>query len=356
MSPDWSYASVDEDAGGMVALHSTRSPPSPKVMKAKNFLETLKTYPNQSLWENMTVKDDGESIHTALQAGSLILVHDGSYQEDMDPTRCSAAYIVMCKLTGKQMQGTVVEKSHAAGNYRAELLGALCCLLVVKAASESGSSRGNCKGYCDNKGVVLHCAHSTRKDKIKIKQSQDDLVRLCKELLSEMPINVTYHHVKGHMDDILQRDQLTLEELLNIEVDEMADVALRQAVRENACIEPDLPYEQIKLIEKGAKEKAIGSIATSLSKWRGRRMCRNLFANRKRLGSKISWAAYDRVYWDSVKQAMKSFPRLFCNWVTKQVSGMCGCTSARAHWVKDLVDECPSCGKKGDSSTHVTRC
>ena len=85
-------------------------------------------------------------------------------------------------------------------------------------------------------------------------------------------------------------------------------------------------------------------------------MCRNLFANRKRLGSKIQWAAYDRVYWDGVEQAMKSFPRLFQNWVTKQVSGMCGCTSARAHWVKDLVDKCPSCGRKGDSSTHVTRC
>ena len=35
---------------------------------------------------------------------------------------------------------------------------------------------------------------------------------------------------------------------------------------------------------------------------------------------------------------------------------MCGCTSVRAHWVKDLEDKCPSCGKKGDTSTHVTRC
>ena len=42
--------------------------------------------------------------------------------------------------------------------------------------------------------------------------------------------------------------------------------------------------------------------------------------------------------------------------VTNQVSGMYGCTSARACWVKDLEDKCPSCGKKGDTSTHVTRC
>ena len=104
-----------------------------------------------------------------------------------------------------------------------------------------------------------------------------------------------------------------MEELLNIEADEMADLALRQAVRGNRYIEPSLPYEQIKLRDKKTQEKAIGSIATNLSKWRGRGMCRNLFANRKRLGSKISWAAYDRVYWDGVEQAMKSFPRLFCN-------------------------------------------
>ena len=35
---------------------------------------------------------------------------------------------------------------------------------------------------------------------------------------------------------------------------------------------------------------------------------------------------------------------------------MCGCTSTRAHWVKDLTDKSPSCGKPGDTSTHVTRC
>ena len=244
----------------------------------------------------MIVDGDGEWIHKALQAGSLILVHDGSYQEDLDPTRCSAAYIIMCKSTGQRLQGTVVEKSHAASNYRAELLGALCCLLIVKAASESGSNKGRCKGYCDNKGVVIHCANSTKQDKMKIKQSQDDLIRLCKELLCGMSIDVSYHHVKGHMDDILRKDQLTLEENLNIEADELADEALRRAARMNECIEPSLPYKQIKLIDKDTEEKAIGLIADNLSKWRSRRMCRNLFANRKCMGSKILWAAYDTIY------------------------------------------------------------
>ena len=86
--------------------------------------------------------------------------------------------------------------------------------------------------------MVIHCANSTKQNKMEIKQSQDDLIRLCKELLCGMSIDVSYHHVKGHMDDILRKDQLILEENLNIEADELADEALRQAARRNKCIEP----------------------------------------------------------------------------------------------------------------------
>ena len=110
------------------------------------------------------------------------------------------------------------------------------------------------------------------------------------------------------------------------------------------------------MVNKEKGQKAIGPVANALSKWRGRRMCRHLFANRKRMGSKVAWHQYDNSYWAGIEHVMKSYPRRFRNWATKQVSGMCGCTSARAHWVKDLEDKCPSYGKKGNTSTHVTRC
>ena len=64
-------------------------------------------------------------------------------------------------------------------------------------------------------------------NKVRAKQSQEDLVRLCKELLRGMTINVTYHHVKGHMDDQLQRDQMFLQEDLSIHADRLADEALK---------------------------------------------------------------------------------------------------------------------------------
>ena len=130
---------------------------------------------------------------------------------------------------------------------------------------------------------------------------------------------------------------------------------LRKAVRDNNSISPFLPYEQIKVVDKETGQEAVGSIADALSKWRGRHMCKNLFV-RKRMGSRIPWNQYDSICWAGMEHVMKSFPRRFRNWVTKQISGMCGCTSARACWVKDLEDKCPSCGNKGDTSTHVTRC
>ena len=83
-----------------------------------------------------------------------------------------------------------------------------------------------------------HCAGSTKQSKIKFKQSQDNLRRLCKELLTDMSINVTYYHVKGHMDGLLRKGQLSLEETLNVEADELADEVLKKAVRENTKMIP----------------------------------------------------------------------------------------------------------------------
>ena len=71
---------------------------------------------------------------------------------------------------------SILHKSVHDSNYRAELLGALCCLLVVKAACDSSAARGVCKAYCNNKEIVLHCTRSKMHDKLKRKQSQDDLV------------------------------------------------------------------------------------------------------------------------------------------------------------------------------------
>ena len=97
------------------------------------------------------------------------------------------------------------------------------------------------------------------------------------------------------MDKLLQKYQMSLQEDLNVEADKLADTALKKAVRGDSSIRPDLPGEQIKVVDKETGHKAVGSITNALSKWTGRRMYRHLFANRKRMGSKIQWNQYDNI-------------------------------------------------------------
>ena len=148
---------------------------------------------------------------------------------------------------------------------------------------------------------------------------------------------------------------MLLQEELNVDADELAGESLHTAVREDKCMSPDLPYEQIKVIDKETGQKAIGSVSEAILKWRSRHMCKLLFSSKK-LGSRIRHDQYDRIYWPGVEQAMKAFPRGFRNWVTKQVSGMCGCTGVKCRWTNNFVNKCSSCGGPNDTMTHITRC
>ena len=65
---------------------------------------------NQTLLDTLTYDDDGEWISESLQSGNLTFACDGWYMEMLDSERCSAVFVLRCKLTGKAVRGTVVEK------------------------------------------------------------------------------------------------------------------------------------------------------------------------------------------------------------------------------------------------------
>ena len=109
---------------------------------------------------------------------------------------------------------------------------------------------------------------------------------------------------------------MLLQEELNVDADKLADDSLRHAVKEDKCMSPNLPYEQIKITDKETGQKAIGSVSDSISKWRSRRMCKLLFS-KKKLGSRVGLEQFDKIYWPGVEHVMKTFPRGFRNWVTK---------------------------------------
>jgi hypothetical protein len=53
---------------------------------------------------------------------------------------------------------------------------------------------------------------------------------------------------------------------------------------------------------------------------------------------------------------MAGYPKTFCTFVTKQVSGWCRCNSKLSLWEESVNSKCPQCGCEHENSKHLTQC
>ncbi len=67
-------------------------------------------------------------------------------------------------------------------------------------------------------------------------------------------------------------------------------------------------------------------------------------------------AHFNSVWWLGYEQAIFGYPKTFCTFITKQVSGWCGCHSKLLLWEETVINRCPQCGCKNENSKHLTRC
>jgi hypothetical protein len=141
-------------------------------------LQTLHSWENQLLWRNLRVDNGGDWILKSLVAGSLEIVHDGSFMKKVSPKVCSMALWMQCWLTQQSLKCTWVELSNSADNYRGELLGAVCCSLILKAAASAPAPypKAPLSWHCDNMGVIKHGNRLTAR---------------CGLLMNHCPLNVS---------------------------------------------------------------------------------------------------------------------------------------------------------------------
>ena len=268
--------------------------------------------------------------------------------QKVDPTVCSAAFTIVCTASGHSARGTVAERSDNADNYRAEALGAMCGLLVHRAASQRAYRYKECEAFCDNLGVVKHASRPTTS--LPEKQVQADVLCLIKHLIRELPFSVNYQHVYGHLDAVLNLSDLTPVQRLNVDMDAAAKSALIEAIATREFISSDFPFEQVTLSCSGIK--ATGSPTKAIYRWWGSRTARELFHSKKIVNRDL----FDLIHWRGMDKLMGKYPKIYRNFVTKHVSGCSGINSHLAHWDDTVQNFCPSCGNANESVFHITTC
>ena len=349
----------DPSSSTAVRLHSSALLPSPPPTPL-GFFATLLSWDNQTLWKHLYFDGDGSWILDALCAGTLDIVHDGSYMKKVSPLVCSMALLMICRATGQELRCTWVEFSSSADNYRAELLGAVCCSLLLKAASSSPAAYSNStlKRHCDNMGVIKHGNRIYAR--LKDGQAQADLIRLFQVLDQDLPFPFEYVWVASHTDDPKKRHkhkpiQLTHIHSMNERVDSYAKSALVDGVMSRDFISSSFPFEPIRIY--AGSSKFTGSLRPFITNHHAKGVAKRVFGYDVKRGKKlISDDDFHLVFWDVIELALKGFPKPFMDWLSKHVTGCCGVNRFLSKWDPSVTNHCPCCGRHNEDIYHITTC
>jgi hypothetical protein len=342
------YASVTLLQQGQVLLHSL-VPMCINPVPVSGFEHTIKSMANQTLWLSLNYDGDGSWMLNGMLVQSLVMIHDGSYMKELSPEICSAATMIYCTIAKARCKCTWAEQSSAASPYYGEILGGLMTQLILNAAAST--YHGNIPPVnvdCDNNGVVSH--GNTPLQALPTNQTQADVLCVFKHLVFIQPFRVIFKYVQSHANDTKKWKECTLKEQINTKVDSLAKKALKAALFSKEFIEGAFPNKQI-WITMG-KKKAMGLLCSELKEYWGHAAAKQFFHKKQIVFS----MHFDSVWWSGYDHAISEYPKTFCTFITKQVSGWCGSNSKLSLWEDNIINKCPQCGLEHKNSKHLTRC
>jgi hypothetical protein len=333
-----------------VSLHSVstlkRNPVSPKTP----FLTKLQEGAPAQLWQGMQITQGGKWILQAIENGTLLVAHDGSFMPHKHKSLCSAGIVLLCTKSGQIGTIKLCERTcpSTASNYRGELIGGMITSHILRVASLYTSSTKVTHIYCDNMGVIHHTSHPNTSTLSK--QSQTDVLLVFTNNLATSNLRWQYHHVHSHLDDTSNFSDLSLPEQLNVLADNLAKEALLDALEASRFSTPLYPNEHMRLFI--GNNKVTTSIKSSLYSAWGRQAARTLFDRKKIIRASL----FEVVNWTGLNLAMKSLPQMFRVWVTKHVSGTVATNRHLAKMNTNIENKCYCCGRRNETPLHITRC
>jgi hypothetical protein len=330
---------------------------SPSHSGIVDFWDQVKSWGGLWMWE-MIFPDVGLGFDvtwmiSALRAGNLICVTDGSYDRQRSPNVCAAGWIIMDTATGSRLAGSFSEYSSSASSYRGELLGLCAINVVLLALSIVGNidNRPQVTVWCDNKGAVNRASDQSRR--IKCGRPCADILRLLRSIRQELHLSASYIHVKAHMDDKLRWEQLSLEQQLNCHCDTLAKSAVSRSLEHehhHTSIGQLLPKESVGLYIHN--RKITSDPANELRYLLGKTEAKRFLIENQ------GWTetTFEDTGWDWLHKVLASKPVMFRLWLSKQHSNFCatGMQTVRCGMSDD--NRCPSCWQSKERAEHLCRC
>jgi hypothetical protein len=298
----------------------------------------------------MQIAHDGEWVIQAIENGTLLIAHDGSFMPHKNKSLCSTGIVLFCTQTCQIGTIKLCERTCplTASNYRGKLIGVMITSHILRVMSSYSSSTKVTHIYCDNMGVIHHASHPD--SSTSSKQSQADVLMVFTNSLAISSLKWQYHHVHSHLDDISEFSDLSLPEQLNVLADNLAKEALLEAIDTSRFCKPLYPNEYM-TVAIGDK-KVTTSIKSSLYSAWGHHAARNLFDQKNIIPAPL----FEIVNWMGLNLAMKTLPQMFRVWITKHVSGTCVTNRHLAKMDNHVVNKCHCCGHRNETLLHITRC
>jgi hypothetical protein len=288
--------------------------------------------------ENQNILDFVHALeHTGVDA-----VSDGSPKEGQ-----GAAAWIMVFVTNQLAGGFKVPgPATAQDSYRCELAGMAAILAVVRTAVKIFQlKKALLYEACDGESALERVFDNDRQSSFK--DSQRDIIYLCKHSLSGMPqLELGWMHVKGHQDDDPYAE-INIWGRWNILMDTRAK-QIRAAPGQPITF-PDTP--QLWTIKIDGEE-ILSQTVTRIREHCTSAAAHTYWKTKGRLGR----TEPVDVDWDVLGTAMQEQDTERRRAITKQVTGWLGVNKNMVRWQFETVDACPRCGKAQEDAKEVWLC
>ena len=345
--------SVRTIGGGQLVTTSV-SPIVDEIIAPSKIFDVIRSWKQSWFWRNLRIIGDGDVdwLSSAILAGSLVAVADGSYIRELFPDANSCAFVLECQEGRGRLLGRLVEGSKDACAYRGELLGLLAIHLILLAVNTLRPNLVGTVRICSDCLGALGRVVDLPADRLPSGIRHSDILKVLMIHCRDFTFDCVYEHVEAHQDDQYAYSELSRVSQLNCCMDAEAKQELWDLVGQTIPAQQALPLEPVVVMV--GKHKMTSGTEDSIVYWCNKTLARSVLSD-----PKVHWLneeQFDEVYWPACYQALNEVPRMFQLFAAKQTLGIAGCNVNQAYYTPGHDPRCPSCGVESETCGHVLQC